>query len=62
MSRFLSFVDVSFESLNMCISFGIPTEARKLVKGSVRCFELKEDRKLWCKVEVENGVRGGRVK
>jgi hypothetical protein len=30
---FLSLVDVSFELPDMCASFGIPTEVRRLLRG-----------------------------
>lgn len=33
----------------MYVSFAVPTEVRKLVKGNVRGFELRENRKLCTK-------------
>jgi hypothetical protein len=34
MSHFPSFVEISFESLGIYVSFGIPREVRKLLRAS----------------------------
>lgn len=50
---FYLFVDVGFESLDMCISFGIPIEARKLVKRHGGGIQRRRER-----LQQHTGLKG----
>lgn len=46
---FLSFIDAGFESLDMCILLGMPTDIRKLVKIHEKLKRReREDGRQWC--------------
>lgn len=46
---FLSFIDAGFESLDMCILLGMPTDIRKLVKIHKKLKRReREDGRQWC--------------
>lgn len=44
-SMFSFFIDANFESSAMCVSFGIPTEVRKLLKDYIGDFRVMGVRK-----------------
>lgn len=50
---FLSFVDASFESLDMCILLGMPTNIRKLAKTNEKLKRReRKDKRPWCEVKA----------
>lgn len=52
---FLSFVDANFESLDMCILLGIPTDMRKLVRSHEKFKKREtEDRRQGVKLKHSN--------
>lgn len=57
---FLSFIDASFESLDMCILLGMPTDIRKLVKIHEKLKRREgEDGRQWCGAKATLMTRRG---